>query len=76
MARSQHGVVEAGEALWAVGGWQADGGLVSAVEHFVPADQAWQIVTHLPTLPRTGDCPVASANCRCRWLQWAERCRH
>jgi N-acetylneuraminic acid mutarotase len=54
--RSQHALIAANGCLWAVAGWSADQGLVSAVERLSPCHpvtpapcQAWQIITHLPT---------------------------
>ncbi len=49
VARSQHGLVSLDAALGAVGGWRADGGLVSEVEALRADETAWRVATHLPT---------------------------
>ena len=48
-ARSQHTAVVADDAIWVIGGWSAEQGLVSAVEVFSLTRNDWRIVTHLPT---------------------------
>lgn len=54
--RSQHALIAANNQLWAVAGWSADSGLVSAIERMSLCNPAlptpcssWQIVSHLPT---------------------------
>jgi N-acetylneuraminic acid mutarotase len=47
--RSQHQVVTTDNALWLVGGWNSEHGLVRAVEHLGAQDDAWEVRTHLPT---------------------------
>lgn len=49
VARSQHGLVSLDDVLWVVGGWSADGGLVSEVEALRADETAWRVATHLPT---------------------------